>query len=269
VIGAIELGGSHVSSALVELGSGRVQGLTRVSLEPDAPRAELLSMLRAAADRVRPAGTIGFAVPGPFDYDRGICLIRGLGKLESLYGVELPAALDVTARFVNDAESFLLGEWVAGAARGHERAVGITLGTGLGSAFLAGGELVREGAGVPPNGDLHTVPFRGGAVEDLISGRGICLRGGSDAETLAERAAAGDASALATFASFGADLAEFLEPWLRAFQPTVVVVGGGIARAWRLFCGGLPALAVPARRADTAALIGAAVFASGRSSSPR
>jgi glucokinase len=263
VIGALELGGSHVSSALVELDSGRVEGFSRVSFEPHAPLGELLGVLRAASDRVRHTGTIGFAVPGPFDHDRGICLIRGLGKLEPLYGVELGAALDVSARFVNDAEAFLLGEAVAGAACGHDRAVGITLGTGLGSAFMAAGELIRDGEGVPPNGDLHTVPFRGGAVEDVLSGRGLRRRGGSDSETLAARAGAGDAEAAAAFASFGAGLAEFLEPFLSAFQPTIVVVGGGIARAWRHFGSELPTIAVQAERADTAALIGAAVVAQG------
>ena len=53
-------------------------------------------------------------------------------------------------RFLNDAEAFLLGESVAGAARGHAPRVGITLGTGLGSAFLADGEIVRSGPDVPP-----------------------------------------------------------------------------------------------------------------------
>jgi glucokinase len=265
VIGALELGGSHVSSALVDLDSGRVDGLTRITFEPGASREELLGVLQAAADRVRDLGTIGFAVPGPFDYEHGICLIRGLSKLESLYGLDLPGALAVTARFLNDAEAFVLGEVAAGAARGHDRALGITLGTGLGSGFLAAGELVRDAEDVPPNGDLHTVPFRGAAVEDVLSGRGLRAHGGSDAATLAARADAGDPRAVAAFASFGADLAAFLDPWLEAFRPTVVVVGGGIAGAWRHFCAELPPVVVPAERPDAAALIGAAVWANRRS----
>jgi glucokinase len=264
VIGALELGGSHVSAALVALESGRVEGPVRVSFDPGASRSELLRLLDAAADHVRGFEPVGFAVPGPFDYERGICLIRGLAKLEGLYGVNLGAALDLEAHFVNDAEAFLLGEAAAGAARGHERAVGITLGTGLGSAFLVGGELVREGEGVPPNGDLHTVPFRGGAVEDVLSGRGLLARGGADAESLAGRADAADPRAVAAFASFGADLAEFLDHWVRAFQPTIVVIGGGIAGAWRHFGAELPAAAVRAERPADAGLIGAAAWVSRR-----
>jgi glucokinase len=265
VIGALELGGSHVSSALVELESGRVDRLTRDSLDPGASRETLLDVLGAAADRVRAAARIGFAVPGPFDHERGICLIRGLAKLEGLYGVDLGAALDLEAEFVNDAEAFLLGEAAAGAACGHDRALGITLGTGLGSAFLARDELVRDGREVPPGGDLHVVPFRGGAVEDVISARGIRASTGRDPGPLAVLADRRDAEAVAAYARFGADLAEFLEPWLEAFRPSVVVVGGGIAGAWRHFAGELPAIAVPAERPDAAALIGAAVWASRRS----
>ncbi len=265
MIGALELGGSHVSSALVELESGRVDRLTRDSLDPDASRETLLDVLGAAADRVRDSPSIGFAVPGPFDYQRGICLIRGLAKLEGLFGVDLGAALEIEAHFVNDAEAFVLGEAAAGAARGHDRALGITLGTGLGSAFLAGGELVRGGDGVPPGGDLHTVPFRGGAVEARVSARGIRANTGRDPGPLAVLADSGNAEAVAAYARFGADLAEFLEPWLEAFRPSVVVVGGGIAGAWRHFATELPATAVRAALPDEAALIGAAVWASRRS----
>jgi len=265
MIGALELGGSHVSSARVDLESGRVDGPLRHSLDAGASREELLRVLAAAADHVRGFEPIGFAVPGPFDHERGICLIRGLGKLEALYGVDLREVLNLNAVFLNDAEAFLLGEAEAGAARSHGRAIGLTLGTGLGSAFLAGGEIVRDGAGVPPNGDLHTVAFRGSPVEDTISARGIRARTGRDPASLAALADAADPVAAAALAEVGADLAEFLEPWLTAFRPTVVVVGGGIAGAWRHFSAALPGIAVPAERPHEAALVGAAVWAIRRS----
>ena len=80
---------------------------------------------------------------------------------------------------------------MGGAARGHDRAMGITLGTGLGSGFLAGGEIVRSGAGVPPNGDLHVVPFRGAPVEDAISGRAISARFAGRTDARRDRRARG------------------------------------------------------------------------------
>jgi glucokinase len=61
------------------------------------------------------------ALPGPFDYRQGIGLYHGVGKFETLCGVNLrgrsrlPRCKSVT--FLNDANAFLLGEWWAGAAQ--------------------------------------------------------------------------------------------------------------------------------------------------------
>jgi glucokinase len=267
IVGALELGGSHVAAAAVDVITRRVDRPVRLEIAPDGTREELLGAIRAAARALAGLGRVGVAIPGPFDYERGVCTIRGVGKLESLYGVDLrhelaaELALEGSAiGFLNDGEAFLLGEAVAGAARGHERAIGLTLGTGLGSAFLAGGELVRDGVHVPPGGELHVVPFRGRPVEDFISGRGIAVRigDGATAAEIAARADAGDAHAAAALAGFGADLAEFLAPWLASFTPTCVVVGGQVARAWPHFSAALPASAAPAGRLEEAALIGAA-----------
>jgi glucokinase len=272
---ALELGGSHVSAARVIVATAEIEGLLRLPLETGA-RAEQLGAILAAAQSVAEGATqVGVATPGPFDYERGVCTIRGVGKLEALFGVDLRSELSRVFRhadaqaiqFLNDAEAFLLGEGAAGAARDRPRAIGITLGTGLGSAFLVEGKIVRDGPGVPPEGELHRIPFRGRPVEDSISGRGLRLRFGRGvgAERIAELADEGDVRAIAAFASFGSDLAEFLAPFLRAFRPDCVVVGGSVALAWSQFgatlAGALDADVVPAARVDDAALLGAALHA--------
>jgi glucokinase len=275
VIGALDIGGTHVSAARVDVVSATVDPASRVrfSLAEDGDRAGLVGELVRAARAVAGADVerIGVAVPGPFDYERGISLIEH--KLAPLYGVdlrrELLDALPETDAvvFVNDADAFLLGEWWAGAARGHERVIGLTLGTGLGSAFLVDGRIVVTGRGVPPQGELYRAPFRGAPVEDAISRRGLLARykagGGLDVEELAARAREGDARAAAAFAGFASDLAEFLEPSLAGFRPTCVVVGGSIARAWDLIGAvleqALPQVAVGAAASiDDAPLLGAA-----------
>ena len=70
------------------------------------------------------------AFPGPFDYERGICLMRGLGKYDALYGLdfggELGRRLEIprdTIRFANDAAAFALGELHFGAGKGAQRAM--------------------------------------------------------------------------------------------------------------------------------------------------
>jgi glucokinase len=281
---ALDIGGTHVTAARVDPGSASAEPLVRVDYEPHADREVLLGgIVGAAASVTQPSvDAVGVAAPGPFDYEHGICRVRGLGKLEALYGVdlrrELARGLSVRPEavvFLNDAEAFLLGEWAHGAAHGHARAIGLTLGTGLGSAFLVDGAIVREGPGVPPDGSVHLLPFRGEPVEERISARGLRARvdGGLDVRELAEAARAGAADARDAFAAFGADLAEFLGPCVRGFEPTCIVVGGAISRAWDLIgdelTAGFPSIVVArAVRIDEAALLGAALHALSTSAPP-
>ena len=284
-VAALELGGSHVSATRVDLQTRAPSGpVTRVSFRPDASRDELLGSIVGAAASVAAAGElIGVAAPGPFDYERGICRVRGLAKLEALYDVDLRGELAAAVGpgtesvFLNDAEAFVLGEGWAGAARGHARVVGITLGTGLGSGFLSAGRLVTDGRAVPPGGNLHLATFRGRPVEDTISARGILRRHPGRPDGVVELAAAaraGDAAAARLFDQLGAELGELLAPWLERFEATCLVVGGSISRAWDLFgpslersLASIPRLEAiaPAADVDGSALLGAALFAAGRS----
>jgi predicted NBD/HSP70 family sugar kinase len=246
VIGALDIGGTHVSAGRVRLSSATVEAEARVRLE-FTPGVTLLERILEAAKSVSTPETRGFGVaaPGPFDYDAGTCLVAH--KLPGLYGInlrrELAPAVGLPGEavsFLNDAEAFLLGEWWAGAARGHTRALGITLGTGLGSAFLEEGRFVRSGPRVPADGALYTLEFRGRPVEETISRSALLARygadpdGGPDVGQIAERARAAETHARGVFQEVAADLAEFLAGSVEAFAPTCLVVGGSIARAWDL-----------------------------------
>jgi len=289
LVGAIEIGGTHVTAARVDVAERQVQAgsLLRRALPSNGTRDVLLAIIGEAAVSAASAGVPrwGVAVPGPFDYERGLCTIAGVGKLDALHGVDLRTAfasslrVDPEAiRFLNDADAFLLGESWAGAARGHDAAIGITLGTGLGSAFMRGGAIQETGPGVPLEGRLDLVPFRGARVEDVISGRGLLAayrRAGRDAAEvveIAERANAGELAAIETFREFGASLGEFLGPFIERFAPSCVVFGGGISRAWPLFADGFRSACLPAERVVTIApaehleeapLLGAARYAAG------
>ena len=61
---------------------------------------------------------IGIAMPGPFDYEKGICLINGLDKYQDCYGIQviesLRNRLHLTNRNMpviinNDAHCFAVG----------------------------------------------------------------------------------------------------------------------------------------------------------------
>jgi glucokinase len=279
-VGALDVGGTHVTAARVILGSATLERRVRVQLHASSSGSELVAAIAGAATEAElpGAGPIGVAMPGPFDYDAGVSRISH--KLTGLYGVdlrrELANALGVAPpaiTFLNDAHAFLLGEWWAGAARGHDRAVGVTLGTGLGSAFLADGRLVDSGPDVPLGGEVYRLEYGSAPVEDTISRGALLERYAArseprlDVEQIADRARAGEPRAKAAFVDLGTSLAEFLTPLLQTFAPTCLVVGGSIAHAWDLL--GPPvkrALLVDgmtisrADRIDDAPLLGAARF---------
>ena len=281
VVGALDIGGTHVTAGRIHVESATVEPGTRVRVDfPPAGESGVLERIleTAAAIATPKLRHLGVAVPGPFDYAAGISRIRH--KLPGLYDVNLRRELATTLdlrdpgkiAFLNDAEAFLLGEWWAGSARGQKRVVGITLGTGFGSAFLENGDFVRSDARVPADGALYKLAFRGAPVEETISRRALLAGYGGDSadvtdvEQIAARGRAGEARARLMFRQLAADLAEFLVPSLEAFTPTCLVVGGSIARAWDILEPVLeqrlaafrPLVVVRAARIDDAPLLGAA-----------
>jgi glucokinase len=208
-------------------------------------------------------GPWGIAVPGPFDYATGVARYRGVGKFGALDGVdvgkELATRLGVPAsalRFLNDAAAFGLGAWQHGPAAGAARLVAITLGTGVGSAFVADGTVVADGPRVPPEGRADLLTIDGHPLEDTVSTRALTARytalttaagasGPADPvdglHDLTGRASAGDVVAREVVESAMGRLGEALAPWLVAFGAGSVVFGGSITAAWPLI--GPPLLA--------------------------
>lgn len=282
MIPVLEIGGTHVTAAWTDAAATRVGGRVRRSLDAQGSAEEILGAIVGCARTlpVPPGAPWAVAVPGPFDYDRGVALFEGVGKFDSLRGTDVRAALRARLPqrpgrvvFRNDAHAFLAGEWHAGAARGHRRCVGITLGTGVGSAFLADGRACRDGVGVPPQGRIDLVRVGGRPLEDTVSRRAIRAGYGdphADVRDIAERARAGDPRARRVLdQAFGA-LGEVLGPFLASFGATVLVVGGSMAASWDVVGPGLrgglgdaPVAVLTSDLADEAALIGAALAVAG------
>lgn len=284
LIGALEIGGTHVTAAVVAMDEHAVVAdtLHRQEITEDGTRDELVRAIVDAARRVARAEIArwGVATPGPFDYAQGISQIRGVAKLDALYGVhlraEISAALGLQPRdvsFLNDANAFLIGEWWAGAADGDGRSIGITLGTGLGSAFMSRGRIVESDPDIPPEGRLDLVPFRGAPVEETLSSRGLRAAYGGrgpDVIEMARRAREGEHRAADVLQRFGAALGEFLAPWVVRFAPDTVVFGGSIARSWDVWLPDFHATCAPemdqtwfgvAEQLEEAPLLGAAYHA--------
>ena len=244
-----DVGGSHISAAVFDGESCSLSGVVSAGYPSEQTTETFLNVLYSLAAKAMQGDSevhgASLAMPGPFDYDAGVSWMQH--KLAYLYGVDLRRALAAhfgwpasRVHFLNDAAAYLMGEVAAGAARGVGRVVGITLGTGVGSAFAVAGHVMREGTGVPPGGEIWNVPYRGGIVEDQISTRALQKsyreRTGQEREVAAIAAsAAGDPVAAEVFSGFGRDLGVALRAVLAGFGPQAIVLGGGISRSAHLF----------------------------------
>ncbi|MDX6228605.1 MAG: hypothetical protein QOI76_1995 [Frankiales bacterium] len=285
----LEVGGSHVTGALIDLQSQDPVGKTvRLQLDSSADAASILATLlevgrRLGADR---GAHWAVAFPGPFDYASGLGQFAGVGKFDALHGVDVRRALSdglatdpETFHFLNDADAFGLGVWVESGQTG--RLVCLTLGTGIGSAFVADGVTVRDGDTVPPDAEMHFTFWQGKPLEDTVSHRAI-LRAYAVASgvtvpgvrEVVERSRAGDGFAAEALRSAFTALGAAVAPWLDRFQATDLVLGGSMAAAWDLLEPALTAGLDSAVRspmprvsvapdAERAALIGAAFSARG------
>ena len=214
--------------------------------------ARVFRELDARSGASGPVGGLRLAFPGPFDYENGICLLRGLDKYDALYGVDLRRELftrlrdrvqaSEDIRFINDVAAFALGEIRYGNAAGSRRSLSVCIGTGCGSAFGLGDSLAPEGSpGVPPGGYLYSAPFLDSCIDDYISKRGLMAlcaqRLGQPMEgaRLAALCARGDREALACFEEFGIRLRDALAPFLQEFRPQCLCLGGQITRSFSYF----------------------------------
>lgn len=246
-----DVGGSHVAAAVCfqdgyrlgpvistphpgeETSDAFVTMLHRIGLQASA--AVGISLVEGAA----------LAFPGPFDFAAGIS--RMTHKLPYLYGVDLRGELSALfswqpsqVRFLLDSAAFLMGEIGAGAARGVARVVGITLGTGIGSAFAVDGRLVTSGPGVPPRGEVWDLPYEGRILEESVSTRAIKgtyerLTGINREVVELAKIVDTDPAAAEAFHEFGRHLGLALNGALAEFAPQVIVLGGGISRSPQLF----------------------------------
>lgn len=278
---SLDVGGSSIKSGVVSSGERLVGQVTTTAIDSRADANTILETLAAVVRRhmpkVQEADFLGVAIgmPGPFDYEAGVSRIRNVAKYDSIYGMNVRAELRerlgmpaLPIVFRNDAEAAIVGEARYGVGRSYRRLIGITLGTGLGSAFLADGVSVKTGPGVPRDGWLYHVPFRGTPADEIFSTRGLLARlenvvgAHNTVEAFAETARQGHSSLRQGFADFGQDLGEFLTPFAEEFEAEAVLVLGGIGNAIDLFetslMEQLPVPVLKGELGNRASLLGAA-----------
>lgn len=243
---AADVGGTHITAAMIDITNRNIisPSLVRTHVESNGSADEIIQawsrcMLTAKGD----FDTLKFclAMPGPFDYDEGISLMKGQGKYDALYGLNVKDLLAVAMKTEaaqifaeNDAACFLQGEVFAGCAtEGFEKVIGVTLGTGLGTAVYEKGR--------SHSADLWSHPFYDSIAEDYLSTRWFVQRYEQltgkkipGVKQIAEEAKA-NAIAQSIFKEFGKNLATFLNYFIEKEKAEAVVIGGNIANAFELF----------------------------------
>lgn len=252
----VEVGGSHISTALIDAQGKMVESSFRnLKVDSGKDKEAILdkwamamnhSIARVGQENLK---GISFAMPGPFNYLDGVALFKGNSKYEALCGISIPEELtgrlrikkDVEMRFLNDATSFAVGAAWQGKAKDTRKALFITLGTGCGSAFIENGLPIVHRADVPSEGCLWHLPFRDTRVDDYFSSRWFVdtARKKYDLDITGvkslARAGRKHQHVQDIFNEFGANLGEMLKPWVEKFSPEMVLFGGSIAKAFDLF----------------------------------
>jgi glucokinase len=228
---------------------------------------------------------VGLAAPGLAARD-GRSIAHMQGRLQGLQGFVWEDFLATPVVVLNDAHAALLGEVWQGAAKGFRNVILLTLGTGVGGAVLVEGRLLKGQIGraghlghvsVNSNGALDIVNTPG-SLEQMIGNYNLAERSGgrfTSTRKLVEAHLAGDNEATAMWLRSIFHLAAAVASFINAFDPEIVIVGGGIAQAgaalfeplhkeldrfeWRPM--GHRVQVIPAALAEKAGAIGAAYHA--------
>jgi glucokinase len=281
IVLGVDIGGSHITASLVDISERKLvpNSILRMEVNSGADRDTIISewsnvINRSFGNILRSNWRIGIAMPGPVDYETGVCYIKGQHKYESLYNCNLKELLSASLHIqpddilmINDAAGFLAGEMFIGAGKNHSKVLGLTLGTGLGSAISDNGNIT--------DADLWHSPFLDGKAEDYISAPWLLaaaakLKKGNYANVKdLARKARDNQELMDIFIQFGDHLGRFLAHYIDQQQPDLVILGGNVARAHHLFgkamsdhlrMKGVDIPVEVAQIGETAALVGAAAL---------
>jgi glucokinase len=242
-----DIGGTHITSAICNLELKMIipESLTRVEVFSKGTADHIFSAWNMAfrhsvANSPGAVSGMGVAMPGPFDYESGISYIKGVDKYESIYGLNIRKQFAETlnlsysnVRFRNDAESTIAGEITAGSGLKYNDVVGITLGTGFGSAAS------KYKITTDINWGAHK--YKNSIADDYFSTRwflksyheltGNLVQGVKELAILAQN----DENARRIFNEFAIGLSGFLNERLPSLSPQALVICGNIAKANHLF----------------------------------
>lgn len=239
----VDLGGTNIKIVVISNDGNVLQYLTCDTADAEGSWAQTIKHQLELIQNKRGNSPchIGLAAPGLAARDgRSIAYMQG--RLQGLQGFVWQDFLETSVVVLNDAHAALLGEVWQGAAKGFRNVILLTLGTGVGGAVLVDGRLIKGQIGraghlghvsVNSEGkpDIVNTP---GSLEQMIGNYNIAERSGgrfTSTRKLVEAHLARDSDATAIWLRSIFHLAAAVASFINAFDPEIVIVGGGIAQA--------------------------------------
>lgn len=244
-----DIGGTHITSAIVEKDTWKIlnETITRSHVNSLENAKSIFhdwtSNMKSCLEKTDlEVVNIGIAAPGPFDYEKGIALMKGQSKYDSIYNLEVTAPIleglgqaDLKILFINDAAAFLQGEVFGCGLEHKERILGITLGTGLGSSVWNQGDKAFDA-------DLWNTAYRDSIYEEYLVTRWFVkrfeelsgLKESGLREILEKHGESAEVSQL--LSEYQEHILNFMNFFSQKHDCKSFVIGGNIVKAWdRIF----------------------------------
>jgi fructokinase len=254
----VDIGGTKMEIAALD-----ESGVELLRRRSDAPRGAYPDALRMLADAVldaeRKAGaqcTVGIGTPGAVSAKTGVLKNAYASVLNGMpVKPDLERLLNREVRFANDANCFALSEAADGAAKGARVVFGAILGTGVGGGIVVDGRAIAGANSIAGEWGHNALPWptadelpgprcgcgKPGHIEAFLSGPGLSrdyrLAAGEPLEPaqIIAQAEAGDSKCEAALARYEERLARALASVINFLDPEVIVLGGGMSNAERLY----------------------------------
>jgi len=254
----IDLGGTNLRVALVSEDGEIARKIKKPSSEP------VLDAILSAVHEIKQTDIvgIGLGVAGVIDRKQGrIFLSPNLHAIEGIDLVrEIQNRFSVSVMIENDANVAALGEKIAGAGRGFDNFVLLTLGTGIGGGIIHKGELLDVSAEIGHmsiNADAEKCPCGNiGCLETYASARAMiaravsmlekenesilkeCCRGSIykiTPEDIYRAALEGDALSREILKDAGRFLGVGIANIINIMSPEAIILTGGLVGAWNIY----------------------------------
>jgi predicted NBD/HSP70 family sugar kinase len=305
VVLAVDLGATHATVAVADLAANILTSDTHPLDIADGPERVLDAVIAEGASLLESRGIaasqlvgVGIGVPGPVEHSTGRPtnppIMPGWDRFDVPHYVQ--RTFDVPVLVDNDVNILALGEQAL-SWPGVSDLIFVKVATGIGAGIISGDALQRGAQGsagdighvqVPYSHDSPRPPGDERDLEAIASGpaiaadlraQGIAARGSSDVVALVR---AGHPAAIAATRQAGREVGEVLATVVNMLNPSVIVIGGSIARAGEHLLAGVREVVyrrsiplatqhlgiVQSQAGETAGVLGAAIMVTQQVLSP-